>query len=97
MRGYKTTIRHQATLPAPPCLGQAGCWSSDLGDFPLRVVLVSWSAQQVELPANLLAPGHAVDHDVGQRVPPFSPASQAVAVESDAMKPLQSLLGVLAL
>ena len=55
------------------------------------------SGDEVELPAHLLRPGHAVDHDVGQTVPPPPPASEAAAVESDAVKPVQRLLRILAL
>ena len=56
-----------------------------------------WSADEVEVPAHLLRPGHAVDHDVGQPVPAPPPLAQAVAVEADAVVPVQGLLRILAL
>ena len=55
------------------------------------------SADEVEVPAHLLRPGHAVDHDVGQPVPAAPPLAQAVAVEADAVVPVQGLLWILAL
>ena len=55
------------------------------------------SAQQIEFPANFFTSRHSVDHDVGQGGATFPPAAQTVAVEPDAVEPLESLLGVLAL
>ena len=101
--GEATETKHGAWrwhqgLPLRP-LHWAG--SSVFSDhFPLQWAAGRWcvrSAQQIEFPANFFTSRHSVDHDIGQGRPPFSPASQTIAVESDAVEPLQSLLGVLAL
>ena len=55
------------------------------------------SAQEIEFPANFFTSRHSVDHDVGQGRATFPPAAQTVAVKPDAVEPLESLLGVLAL
>ena len=70
--------------------------TSFLGSFS-SPVSGARSAQEIEFPANFFTSRHSVDHDIGQGWPTFSPSSQAVAVEPDAMEPLQSLLGVLSL
>ena len=44
-----------------------------------------------------LCPRHPVDHDVGQAIASPPPHSQAVAIESDAMVPVKSLLRIISL
>ena len=79
--------------------GSPSCSSVFLDNFPLQWAGAQCprSAQQIEFPANFFTSRHSVDHDVGQGGATFPPAAQAVAVEPDAVEPLESLLGVLAL
>ena len=92
-------------------LGDKESWSSwpretggervthDTAEMMLKMMISWrwWSADEVEVPAHLLRPGHAVDHDVGEPVPAPPPLAQAVAVEADAVVPVQGLLRILAL
>ena len=55
------------------------------------------SADEVEISTHLLGPGHSVDHDVCEAVPPPTPTSEAATVEPNAVVPVERLLGVLAL
>ena len=99
------SVRPENILPVTPSLPAPlhGQLDPRLGlQFSLRILrstelTVAGSAQQVELPPDLLAPGHPVDHDVGQGVPPLPPPAEAVAVEPDAVEPLEGLLGILSL
>ena len=99
------SVRQENILQVTPSLPSPlhGQMDPRLGlQFSLHIfrsteLTVAGSAQQVELPADLLAPGHPVDHDVGQGVPPLPPAAEAVAVEPDTVEPLKGLLRILSL
>ena len=55
------------------------------------------SRSQVVVSTNLLSPRHPVDHDVRKSISPPPPHSEIVAVESDAVIPVQSLLRIISL